>query len=298
MRSYPITAHLISIFSRENWSTEFHETTLCGAAYSVMSIRQPINVEFRQVLESSENMICVTCNKASIEEKSRFSIGTNRKCFQTDYHRGMKCSSCNSFICQHCIYKFKYKIQSEQHLFHRDMHQFIKSINEYNPHLNFTDDEFVGHCCILKLQDHSITQQPTKIHPHHKSHHMSNNIHQQTIQPSVKKNTNHHIKLGGSIVYEQCRLIVPSSFKNVDCMALGKEINLPAITHFVLDEYYTSSLKFTGTIIQKTLPSNWLIEIKRNIKINAPFYKKSKIYVSSTIFSIFLIIFFYQFFFN
>ena len=198
LRSYPITAHLISIFSRENWSTEFHETTLCGAAYSVMSVRQPINVEFRQVLESSENMICVTCNKASIEEKSRFSIGTNRKCFQTDYHRGMKCSSCNSFICQHCIYKFKNKIQSEQHLFHRDMHQFIKSINEYNPHLNFTDDEFVGHCCILKLQDHSITQQKKKIHPHHKLLLNSTKNHQQSIQQSVTKNTNHDIKLGGS----------------------------------------------------------------------------------------------------
>ena len=158
------------------------------------------------------------------------------------------------------------------------MHQFIKSINEYNPHSNFTDNEFVGHCCILKLQDHSITHQPTKIHPHHKLLLNSTKNHQQSIQQSVTKNTNHDIKLGGSTVYEQCRLIVPSSFQNVDCMALGKEINLPAITHFVLDEYYTSSLNFTETIIQKTLPINWLSsEIKQNIKINAPFTRSPKL---------------------
>ena len=75
---------------------------------------------------------------------------------------------------------------------------------------------------------------------------------QQETDSSNKNNEyiDKKIHLGGCIVYEQCRVILPCSFKFIDCMALAKEENLPAITHFVLDEFYSRDLIFTGFVIK------------------------------------------------
>ena len=73
-----------------------------------------------------------------------------------------------------------------------------------------------------------------------------------------------------------CRLIIRPSFQYIDCMALGKEDSLPAITHFVLDECYASTINFTGTKIETTFPSKWKAEMKKDVNIIAPFYKTSK----------------------
>ena len=75
LQSYPITAQLIPNFSslwRElRVQSIFYESTVCGAVRSNMSLRSSSTVDNRQVLESSDNMCCLTYNGISIE-KSRW----------------------------------------------------------------------------------------------------------------------------------------------------------------------------------------------------------------------------------
>ena len=222
--------------------------------------------------EPSDN-ICVTCSSSSIDIKSR-SFPNNCISFQTDFYRGMQCIVCKSFICHRCLILFDDAIYPyfTKKAFHPDIYPYIKSLHVYATE-NIISKSFIGHCCLLKTSSHRFDSSNKNMgnfsnYSFDKSKNIINN--QQETDSSNKNNQyiDKKIHLGGCIVYEQCRVILPCSFKFIDCMALAKEENLPAITHFVLDEFYSRDLIFTGFVIKSNLPPSWNFDIKlRAIKI-------------------------------
>ncbi len=274
-------------------------------------------ISYKRKFSSKNN--CITCNSSSIESKQY--RASNCQSFQIDFHHGMHCVICHSYICVNCIIGFHLKILplSSKSILHPDMNPFLHPLHQYaSKYLesihdngdiflsnNYSNDNFIGHCCILKPS--SIIQQKKKklivketIKDTYNSR-SSKKMKMEIVQKSTQLldthdtaldpcNINPNIRLGGSFVYEQCKVIIPTSFSYFDCMALAKEHNLPPITHFVLDERYASTLKFTGSIIGKSLPCDWKIDLKLK-SVTIPYLKRNsggKLSVSKLYFLIFL----------
>ena len=221
----------------------------------------------------SSNEKCVTCNRSSIES-SRYSH-SNNKSFQCstkegNIRKGLRCSICKvSFICDECIHLFheyfskKYKKKRP----HPISVPLLQSLNTYVKS-NGTKDQtnYIGHCCIIK-----------------ELYIMENNQKKSTIPiRHMKVSNNTNIRLGGSFVYEEYKLIMPTSFKFYDCMALAPEKELDGVTHFVLDEMKSLGTNFLGCVIGKFLPHNWNLKFSV-VKVNLPYNKRKNIHVSTLI---------------
>ena len=247
-----------------------------------------INSRISYMTKLSKNN-CITCSSTLIESKQY--RASNCQSFQIDFHHGLHCVICYSYICLNCIIDFHLKILplSSKSMFHPDMNPFLRPLHQHASKFlecihddgdipapqNSSNDNFIGHCCILKpssiiqqqkktnivmesTKDTYIVRSSKKMKFDQKSTELLDTHDTILDPPSI----NPIIRLGGSFIFEQCKVIVPTSFSYVDCMALAKEPNLPAITHFVLDEIYASTLRFTGSIIAKSLPCDWKIDLK------------------------------------
>lgn len=209
---------------------------------------------------------CLICNSTSIEQK-QYDINKNSKSFQQHYIKGLQCINCKRFICHSCIILFTDAIKPNKNLskYHNDMHQWLRSIQLYtSKHQQI--DNFIGHCCLLSTQTIKKRKYSSLSNPHITSRPFT------TREDDIKSITCPSLQLGGSFVYEQLQLIIPTSFDHCDCFALGKEKNLPPITHYVLDEIYAHELMSNNSIpkiIERDIPSNWNVWFE-DVTVNVP----------------------------
>ncbi len=237
---------------------EWHRT---NTKVGVDSRLLAISTESSHRSHTSREICCVTCNHSSIE-RSQYRP-SNCKSFQRSSKNGLQCSLCQSFICHECIFLFYDVIHKREQKkpFHPDTKSLIKSLKHYVSKKGICSiPNYVGHCCVIKSM--YLLHKDTK-----------------KIPNSLQNHNDNDIRLGGSFVYEECKLIMPTSFQFYDCMALAPEKNLSGITHFVIDEIYASTMQFRGSHIKNILPPNWKIDY-RIVKINLPYNKKKTTRVS------------------
>lgn len=243
------------------------------------------NVAMKRRISKSHARSCITCNSHTIEDNQYRT--NNSKSFQVNFTDGLCCSLCNRFICTDCIHLFHSKINPSKHKsqYHPDMFPLIDMFssytstdeNDYNKEIK----SYIGHCCLLKHKSKENT--PKRLKSKHDvlestTKKEEENHHQNAFPPS-------NLNIGGSFVYDQCKLIIPSSFHFFDCFALGSEQNLPPITHYVIDEAYSLSLVKSNNISilnqindQSQIPSTWNIYFKSvNTKVPHNFQKQKKV---------------------
>ena len=238
---------------------ERHSTnTKVGADSRLLAIF----TEYLHRSHTSREICCVTCNHTSIEGSQY--RPSNSKSFQRSSKNGLQCSICHSFICHECIFLFYGSIikRHQKKPFHPVTESLIQPLKQYvSKNGKCSIPNYVGHCCFIKslYQSHNDSKKDPR---------------------SLHNLNNNDIRLGGSFVFEECKLIMPTSFQFFDCMALAPEKNLSGITHFVIDEIFASTMQFCGYHIKNILPPNWKIDFKI-VKINLPYNKKKSTLVSS-----------------
>ena len=162
---------------------------------------------------------------------------------------GLECIQCGQFICKDCITKIKEKLKTIGDDADPKFKQFVRNIMKFESSSKDLEEEYVGHCCIIKN---------SKI--------VNNNSCR--TKRTVEENTN-QLSFGGAFCIPEFDLMIQSSDECMDVFGIGHDTEQEPLLHYVLDEKCANELSNNGYKPQMNMPVDW-ITYEKHLEITLP----------------------------